>query len=319
MSISPRSMCRWSSVLGLIGVAALAADQPPQKPKTVPPFLDEFQASKPRDLPLFLDDFKARTDPPVLTEDVVFLGEGGGPFGSFTAFWARVEGKQALPAVLLAYNDASLATWMQTNARHLASIGYAVLAIPLNYRPVQGDLFGIFNKYPERQLSAGMRWLRGRADVLPNRLGVVGFGGPSGREALHFASSRAVQACVVCDPFVPTEPSVIRGLRGTPVLAVYGADGGNDVLGFAWRLTKEQIPHKLHAAPKARPGFLGPPNSETYNHDAAEDAWVAIYNFLEKHVEDARPAEGPARPAKSIATIADIMRAVNEPAGLRGR
>jgi hypothetical protein len=63
---------------------------------------------------------------------------------------------------------------------------------------------------------------------------------------------------------------------------------------------------------------MGPPGTPAYVHDAAEQAWVDIYNFLEKHLEDARPAAPGAPAFKSIATIADIMRSVNESAGLRG-
>jgi hypothetical protein len=65
---------------------------------------------------------------------------------------------------------------------------------------------------------------------------------------------------------------------------------------------------------------MGPPVEKTYANEAAGAAWFSIYEFLEKHVEDARPAAiASTQPAAgSVATIADIMRAVNAPAGLRG-
>jgi dienelactone hydrolase len=293
---------------------ALAAATAPQKSQTVSPFLEEFQTDKLRNLTPFLDEFYARTDPPVVTERVRICTRS--PLGNMQSnpgFWARVDGKQPLPAVLLVYDRQGMSTWMHTNARHLASIGYAVLAVPLHFDLAKTD-------FEQVQLVAGMQWLRARTDVLPNRLGVIGFG-MSGRQALLFASSRSVQACVVCDALLPDEPELIRALRGTPVLAVYGADdvhGQREVPEFAKRLAAEAMPCKLHAAPKSKAGFLGPPESKTYNHDAAEDAWVAIYNFLEKHVEDARPAETVVHSAKSALTIADMMRSVNDPAGVRG-
>jgi dienelactone hydrolase len=305
---------RSAAVLGLV-VACVAA-QPPQKPREVAPFLDEFQPGKLHELPLFLDQFAARNEPALRTEKVTFFE--GAPIGFYEGFWVRAEGKQPLPAILLAYddNDNSLAPWMQTNARHLASIGYAVLAVPVYVDAVSAK----GGRRLQTQLSACMRWLRTRAEVSPNRLGVVAFGA-SGQQALLFASSRAVQACVVCDAPLPMQPDVIRGLRGTPVLVVHGADERRprqDVAVSVKQLTKDGIPCKLHLAPGAQAGFLGPPGSKTYSHDAAEDAWVAIYNFLEKHVEDAKPAEVVARSVKSALTIADMMRAVNEPSGVRG-
>jgi hypothetical protein len=66
---------------------------------------------------------------------------------------------------------------------------------------------------------------------------------------------------------------------------------------------------------------MGSPEQNAYSHEAAEQAWISIYEFLEKHVEDARPdhpAVDAATEPKPVATIADIMRGVNEPAGLRG-
>jgi dienelactone hydrolase len=309
----------------VLGVCAIAVGQPPLSSQKVPPFLDEFQSSKLRDLPLFLDEFHLRTDPPARTENVWVRVQGdGGWFGdhggldSIPGFWARVERKEPLPAILLVYDDAKLDTWMQTNARHLASIGYAVLAVWLECRSMVGDLNGTFNDRPQAELSACMRWLRRRPEVLPGRFGVVSLGSLSGRQTLMFASSRQVQACVVCDGFVESYANVLRGLRGTPMLAVYGADDQRSSH-EARRLEQKHAPCKLYAAPNARTGFLGPPDSKAYNHDAAEDAWVAIYNFLEKHVEDARPAEIAAPPAlKSVATVADIMKAINDPSGVRG-
>jgi dienelactone hydrolase len=328
MSTSPRSTCRWSSVtrsaaaLGLIVVgallAALLAAQPPQKPREVPSFLDEFKGAKttgPRELPLFLDEFRASTDPPLDARDV----EIPSALGVLRGFWVRPEGSQPLPAVILVCDEDPLTAWMQTNARHLASIGYAVLAVSLQPRRLE-TARAESNEPVLAELSAAVRWVRGRAEVTPNRLGAVGWGW-TGSHVLAIAGAMAMQACVVCDAPLPTEPELVLGLRGTAVLLVYGASdrrSEHEGPAFARRLGARQGECKLHVAPKAAAGFLGPPERKTYNHDAAEDAWVAIYNFLEKHVEDARPSTSATRPAKSALTIADMMRSVNEPTGVRG-
>jgi len=58
------------------------------------------------------------------------------------------------------------------------------------------------------------------------------------------------------------------------------------------------------------------PVAKIYSHQPAEDAWVEIYEFLGKHVEDAsseRPRWAFESGSKPVATIADMMRAVNDP------
>src|SRR5579859_3356999 len=159
MSISPRSTCRWSSALGLIGVVAIVAAQPPQKPQTVPPFLEEFQTGKLRELTPFLDDFNARNDPLVVTETIQFtyLVKYGPWSQKISGYWARAAGKQPLPVVLVLFDEGSPATtnWMRTNAQHLASIGYAVLAMPL---PEDSNLL-IGGQQVE--VVKFMQWLRG--------------------------------------------------------------------------------------------------------------------------------------------------------------
>jgi hypothetical protein len=149
----------------------------------------------------------------------------------------------------------------------------------------------------------------------------VGWGGTSAR-VLALASATSLQACIICEPRLPIEPALMVGLRETPVLAILTHDVSQKNRTILRKLLADQaVPGKLHMA-AAQEGFMAQPDLHAYRHDAAEDAWVAIYNFLEKHVEDARPtgpaAVGAGQAPKQFATIADIMRAVNEPSGLRG-
>lgn len=301
-------MCWWSSAAALIGVVMLGAAQTPPKPRDVPPFLDEFQPGKPRDLPPFLDEFSARNEPPILKQDVQFPSA----VGAVRGFWARVQRAEPLPALLLVY-DAEPPAWMATNASQLASIGYAALAVKLR----RGERGAGVDEASVAQLAAAVRWLRAQPDVAPDRIGVVGWGW-SGTQALALAGTTAVQACVVCDTPLPRDAGIINGLRGTALLAVYGEQGMPDEVEMVELRCHRRRPCRFHIGVGAPAGFLGPPESKAYRHDAAEDAWVAIYNFLEKYVEDARPAEVVARPAKSALTIADMMRAVNDPTGVRG-
>jgi dienelactone hydrolase len=242
MSIFPRSTWWWSSLatlclasftlaLGLQGPASKKGE----KGGALPAFLDEFQGSgldKARVLPLFLDDFRADLEPPLASKEVRFPSA----VGEVVGLWARPEVKQPLPAVLIVYDEESWTDWMKANTRHLASIGYEALAVNVHRhrvaaarlaspagRGVGGERPAFTDEATLAELSAAVRWLRSRSAVLPNRLGVVGWGW-SGGQALALASATSLQACVICDAPLPSEPGLVIGLRETPVLGVFAGE-----------------------------------------------------------------------------------------------
>lgn len=325
MSISPPSTSRWNKRLAVglalaacsFAVAALGSPmraQSPQPPSALPRFLDEFAPNNAVALAPFLDDFVADRDVPIAAQAVVFPSAAG----PVRAYLARPDRRERLPAVLLVYDEEAWATWMNTNAHELASIGYVALAVQVRRVAAEGTHT---DEAALAELSGAVRWLRRQANVVPGRLGVVGWGW-SGGQALALASALPLQACVTCDAPLPVDPELFPGLRDTPLLAIFG---GADPASEAQRrqlhkhLSRAAIPHRFIVPAKVQAGFMGPLNAKTYAHDAAEDAWVAIYTFLEKHIEDARPANrAPAPITPPTATIADMMRAVNAPAGLRG-
>jgi dienelactone hydrolase len=295
-------------------VALAGSDQGPgAKGEQLPPFLKEFGDDKPRSLPPFLDDFFANTEPAILAKEVRFPSA----VGTVTAFWARPDVKQPVPALLVVYDEEPWTDWMKTNTRHFASIGYEVLTVNVQKRRILATRAAndAFTDEPTlAELAAAVRWLRGRPEVAPNRLGIVGWGW-SGGQALALASALPVQACVICDAPLPAESALVTGLRQTPILCFFAEKGAISRKSIEeFEKSNNLIQRKV--MPGVSPGFMGPPGAKSYDHEAAENAWVAMYNFLEKQVEDARPPaiESP----RSVATIADMMRAVNEPAGLRG-
>lgn len=314
MNTFPRSTCRWSRAAGALGLAVvvLAFVCAPQAPKP---------ADGSGDLPPFLEDFNARKEPAIVTKAVTFPS-GAGPV---RGFWARQEVKEPLPAVLLIYDEEPWAAWMKENARHLSGIGYGVLLLDVHSRRLaaskSADAFT--DEATLAELTAAVRWLRSRPDVLPNHLGVVGWGW-SGGQGLALAAATSLQACVVCESPLPEEPGLILGLRGTPLLGVFGGEdpaARKALPAFRKALAAAQVPCKFRIAAGAGAGFMGPPDRKAYAHHPAEEAWVEIYEFLGKHVEDARPnapAGQPGAGPKPVATIADLMLAVNGPAGVRG-
>lgn len=310
--------------MGVCGLAAAwiaLARQPAPKTGTLPPLLDEIQGKETaRNLPPFLDDFLADTEPKIAAEAVRFPSV----LGPVEGYWARPEVKERLPAVLIVYDDDAWTAWMRENTRHLASVGYGVLTVKLKQRPPSppgrgagGEGAPFADEAALARMAAAQRWLRGRADVLPGHLGVIGFGS-SGRPALDFAAATAVQACVICDADLPADTGTLIGLRETPLLAVLGETDRRAERwpAFVKALAAGPVTPMRHLAKGVPAAFTLHAGRNAEADEAADQTWAAIYQFLEKHVEDARPA--PVAGREAIASIADMMRAVNEPAGLRG-
>jgi carboxymethylenebutenolidase len=272
----------------------------------------------------FLDDFRARNEPPVVTREVSFPSAAG----TVRAYLARQDTREALPAVLLLHDQAGLSDWVKQSACELASIGYVVLAVDLARRvPASGKSPGpavaLADEPTLADLSAAVRWLRRRPDVLPERVGVVGWSWGAD-QALALAAATPLQACVVCHGTLADDAALFAGLRTTPLLVLV-AGKERALPAFRKALETARILHRIRVYEGVAPGFMTSRPGEPHAHAETEQAWVEIYNFLGKYVEDA-PDNGPAFAAavkspsrdRAAATIADIMRAVNEPTGVRG-
>jgi carboxymethylenebutenolidase len=271
-----------------------------------------------------LDVFKAHKEIPVVGNEVGLVCA----VGRVTGYLAHPDTTTRLPAVLLIPDESGLTAWMKENARDLAGIGYVVLAVevrptqPLPAGQPQTEAAAWSDESTLAQLSAAARWLRRRPEVLPQRLGVVGWS-RGGGQALALAANRPLQACITCDGPVTDEPAVLAGLRGTPVLGVFAGKGEEvptRLPAFCKALERARILNKFYIYQGVQSGFMGPPEKKVYAREAAERAWVEVYEFLGKHVEDAPEHPRPVSLTRdeSAATIADIMLAVSSPTGLRG-
>jgi carboxymethylenebutenolidase len=272
-------------------------------------------AQDPGKLPPFLKDFLVK-DPPILVTEVKIASA----IGPVAGYVGRPDTQEKLPAILLIHDEDGLTNWIKLNAREISTIGYVVLAVDLRHRlkPQDGQEEKIL-----AELSAAVRWLRRRPDVFPERIGVVG-GSWGGSQALALASATPLQACVLCDGPLSVEPALMAGLRDTAVLGIFSEPSkvrGKEIAGFRAALTAANIPHRIQIFPGTGLHFMGPPSRKEHVEVHAEQAWFEIYEFLGKHVEDAGlPREKTvAAKEKSLATIADIMQAVNQPTGVRGR
>jgi carboxymethylenebutenolidase len=306
MSTSRQSTCRWSSRAGVLGLAVLVAVAAGAEPPA------------PRRLPPFLDLFKDQRGPGIITRQVS-VDTAVGPVRGYLA---RPHTPERLPAVLLVPGTDGLTAWARESARDLASVGYVTLTVDLRPRdqPFGGELRRIGDEMMLTEAWAAFRWLRGRDDVLPGQIGVVGWSWGSG-QALALAASARLQACVLCDGPVSADPALLAGLRGTPLLGLFAARAespGQDLPAFRRALAEAHLPHKIEVYEGVGACFLGPPKQQGYHRETADKAWVEVYEFLGKHVEDAPPPSAAPMAVPAVASIADLMRSVNEATGVRG-
>jgi carboxymethylenebutenolidase len=319
MNTFRRSTFRWTeaaTTIGALGFAlvVLTFVSGQQKPPPKPP-------AGTGELPPFLEAFQGHKETPIVTRKVQFPSA----LGQVDGLFARPDTREPLPALLLVHDEKAWTGWMETNARNMAGIGYGVLVIDVHRRRQAANREAAPRAFTDEatlsELSAAVRWLRGRADVLPNRVGVVGWGW-SGGQVLALAAATSVQGCVCCGSPIPEDPSLILGLRGTRLLCLFAGDDGavrKALPAFRKALTAAGVQGKLHVADELHRGFLAPHGREPGIHPAADSAWVEIYEFLGKHVEGAGTVAGAGGSrVKPFATVADIMRAVNSPSGLRG-
>jgi len=267
-------------------------------------------------LPPFLKDFLVK-DPPILTKAVKITSAVGPVVG----YVARPDTQEKLPGILLIHDQDGLTDWMKLNAREISSIGYVALAVDLRHRVTAKPTADQEEKILA-ELSAAVRWLRKKPDVFPERIGVVGWSWGGG-QALALASATPLQACVICDGPLSFDAALLAGLRDTAVLGIFSAPDtarAKELGAFRHDLEDARIPHKFHLFPGTKVHFMGPPTRKEYVEEHAEQAWFEIYEFLGKHVEDAglSKEQKVLGKGKSLATIADIMRAVNQPTGVRG-
>jgi carboxymethylenebutenolidase len=287
----------------------------------------EKPAVPPRPLTPFLEVFRATRTVPVITSTITIPTA----VGKVSGYLARPAGQERLPAVLLLFGKSGTTAWMKKSTRELASVGYVALAlegkVPAAASPEKTQAVFVAPAV-ERILaeqSAAIRWLRRRPDVFPDRLGVAGWAA-GGVQALTLAASTPLQACVICDSQPGADAATIAGLRWTPVLGVISGkkkDCLRALPAFRKALATAGIVHKIRVFEKVEPGFMEIPERSEADGDAAEEAWVDVYEFLGKYVEDA-PENSPIavtgkvlQPRLPFATIADVMRSINGPDGAR--
>ncbi len=241
----------------------------------------------------FLELFRRQEAGPRLVTESVEIDAGA---SKLPGYLVRPAVPEKLPALLLAPGEKGLTPELQQSARELAGAGYVTLAVAYDQPPAAAGsplMRTISEEQTADRLGAAVEWLAAQPFTDPERLGAIGWEASTGR-VLRLAGRGKLQAAVVSGADVCTEVQSLPPLKNLPVL-VLATGGRRDCAAL-------EAPLRVAAA-----------------EADAEQTWVEIYEFLAKHVEDARATAAPASPEGQIARIVDIMRVLSSNEGVRGR
>ena len=223
------------------------------------------------------------------------------PDGEMPAFLCFSTENSSKPAVLVLMEAFGLTQHIKDVTIKIANEGYLAIAPDLYYRDLPSNKFGYdevelatsmmysldFSKTIE-DIKATLDYLKSRADVHSDRIGVTGFcfgGSMTLYTATKFSSEITVAAPfygVVLDEWLEAFQDI--------TIPVYLFFGGTDpfipkerIKQIDSRLQELNKNYKLKVYDDADHGFFCHERS-SYNHLAAEDSWYELKKFLKKHL-----------------------------------
>lgn len=196
------------------------------------------------------------------------------------------------PALIVIHEWWGLNDWVKEQTEKLAAQGYVALAVDLYRGKVATDpdeahelMRGLPQDRAIRDLQAAFTYLGTRKEVLPTRIGSIGWcmgGGLSLQLAIH---QPRLAACVVNYGSLPTDPNDIQQI-GAPLLGNFGADDRGitpaDVNAFEKTMKGLNRYVDIKIYPGAGHAFENPNNTTGYRPEAAADAWARTLAFLHK-------------------------------------
>ena len=211
---------------------------------------------------------------------------------TISGFLALPEKPGPHPAMIVIQEWWGLNDWVKEQTVKLAEQGYVALAVDLYRGQVAADpaeahelMRGMPQDRAIRDLQSGFVFLATRKDVLPNRIGSIGWcmgGGLSLQLAIH---TPRLAACVVNYGSLPTDPNDIQNIIA-PVLGNFGAEDRGitpaDVKAFEKTMKGLNRYTDIKIYDGAGHAFENPGNATGYRPEAAADAWKRTLAFLHK-------------------------------------
>ena len=293
-----------------LGTASMAADDPE---RGSPP-AKASQLTHP-----FMEVFLNRPTTPKLEAASVLINRGTVQVHGYLAYPAS---DKPLPAVLILAGTDRLGVSVLQAAREFADIGFAALAIdydPDNMAGTSPLLQTVTAGQLGDRVEAAIAWISQQPFVDAQWVGAVGWAGGAAW-AIQLAHEGKLQAAVASGGPICSQPDELLQISATPLLVIGGRRSGctpSIVNDLQQRVVAAGLPHTVDFYSGPSGAFPGTPGRGT----ADDEAWVNIYEFLGKHVEDARDArtDSSRQAEDQFARIADIMRVINSDNGVRGR
>ncbi|VEP18615.1 Dienelactone hydrolase [Hyella patelloides LEGE 07179] len=224
------------------------------------------------------------------------------PDGEMPAFLCLPVESSPKPAVMVLMEAFGLTQHIKDVTVRIANEGYLAIAPDLYYRELPNNKFGYdrvesakammsnldFRKTMEEDIKATLDYLKSRADVYSDRIGVTGF--CFGGSMTFYAATRFSSEIVVAAPFYSVVlDEWLEAVRNITI-PVYLFFGGADPFIERDRITQIDSRfkelgknYKLKVYQNADHGFFCHERS-SYNQLAAEDSWRELTQFLKKHL-----------------------------------
>ena len=212
--------------------------------------------------------------------------------GKASAYLAVPEGKGKHPGLIVIQEWWGLDDWIKQQTDRYAKEGYVAIAPDL-YRgkstsdpAVAHELSrGLPQDRAMADLKAAFRYLAGRKDVDPKRIGVIGWC-MGGGIALDFTLAEPrIAATVINYGHLVTDPNTIAKIHA-PILGNFGGDDQGippaDVHAFESALNKAGKANDIKIYAGAGHAFMNRNNKSGYVKTAADDARTRIDAFLRR-------------------------------------
>jgi carboxymethylenebutenolidase len=209
---------------------------------------------------------------------------------------ARPKSRGPFPAVLLLHDNRGLTEHMRDVTRRLAKVGYVAMTMDFLSRSGGTDNTGDFTSVSQAMsrldrtratgdAKASVTYLEGLDFVQKDRVGVVGFDF-GGDIAFLLAEDSSDPKAIV--GFYAANPSLNNVNKiSAPILAIYPENdtrlsAGIPQLEDAMKKANKVFEYKVY--PGTSRGFHNN-EGQTFNLDAAQDAWTRTVGFLDRYLK----------------------------------
>lgn len=229
-------------------------------------------------------------------------------YREINAFLAVPDTAFPAPAIVMACDIFGLDDHMKDIAVRFAQQGYVVL-VPdfFTTKGGPGDITTVDKRRRLRRsmpdtmsvkdINSGFEYLVAQNYVKNNRIGVVGFGYGGTIALLSAANNRNIAACVnfygdiayprsLISRTKPNSPIDMVRFINCPVLGLYGAPeedlNRDEIQMLEQDLRSRGKPYEIKVYNNAANGFINDTKPELYKADAARDALLRTFNFLQQ-------------------------------------